>query len=73
MHNSAKIEISAMALKCMTYDQFDALRENVLADGKWEQQNTAQIVWVPEGDKGYVGVTVGGMFIGIEQNGYTHS
>ena len=64
------IEIPAGTLATMTFGQFKALRDNIVAEGKWENVE-APVVRVSGGD--YIGVHLPTMFIGIEKDGYTHS
>jgi len=63
------IEIPAGTLREMTYGQFKALRDNIVADGLWEHVEGP--VRVSGTDP--LGVHLPEMFIGIEHDGYTHS
>lgn len=65
-----KIDVNAGVLSNMSVEQFQALQNNILAPGKWESQ--VEPVHI-SGHGEYIGLTVGGMFIGIEKDGYTHS
>jgi hypothetical protein len=58
-----------MAMKQMTPEQFKSLQDNVLANGRWDSVDNVDIRWA--GD--HLGVQVGGMYIGIEPDGYAHS
>lgn len=69
MKPNIKADITVGTLASMTTPQFEALRDNVLAEGLWETVEEITI----NGSGDYVGVWVGGMFLGIEKDGYTHS
>lgn len=70
MKPHCKVDINVGTLRNMTHEQLDALKENMLNDGKWESED---VLHVSGGD--YLGVTFDGnpLFIGIEKDGYTHS
>jgi hypothetical protein len=63
------LTINAGTLRSMTDEQFHALRDNVLADGKWETVDGPLRI---DGGE-YLGVYLPNIFIGIEKDGYTHS
>jgi hypothetical protein len=69
MRYEVPVDINVGTLATMTAEQFVALRDNILAEGHWENQIDIRV----RGAGDYVGVYVGGMFIGIEKDGYTHS
>lgn len=69
MRPDVKIEVTAGTLAAMTPKQFEALQENVLAEGQWE--NVEGTLRLSGGD--YLGVHLPAMFVGIEPDGYTHS
>jgi hypothetical protein len=70
MRPHVKIDVNAGTLAAMTDEQFRALRENILAEGLWEQVEGPVRV---DGAGEYVGVYLPNLFIGIERDGYTHS
>lgn len=63
------IQINAGTLAAMTDEQFHALRDNVFAEGLWE--NVEGPLRIDGGE--YLGVHLPGIFVGIEKDGYTHS
>lgn len=65
-----KIDITAGTLANMTIPQFEALRDNVLAEGRWDTIDE-EIRVMGGGD--HLGVELPGLYIGIEKDGYTHS
>lgn len=73
MRPNVKIEITAGTVAAMTTEQFEALRDNVCREGAWE---TADGLFVVGGDHLAVQPMLDGsrlIYIGIEQDGYTHS
>lgn len=79
-----KVEITAGTIANMTTEQFEALKNNVCAEGRWETAVSLKTY----GGGDYLGVepmsghiTDTGtlvvespmMYIGIERDGYTHS
>jgi hypothetical protein len=69
MRDDARIHFTGRAMKEMSVEQFLALQRNIAAEGKWETQTEATVVWSMD----HIGVNIGGMYIGIESDGYTHS
>ena len=69
MRLDAKVEVTAGVLAAMNTTQFEALQQNILQEGQWETVDDCRLSGYGE----YVGVNIGGMFIGIEKDGYTHS
>lgn len=79
-----KVEVTVGLLCTMSAEQFEALKENVLGEGRWETADGLRIVSGGGGDD--IGV-IPQMFraedpehklheiiyIGIEKDGYTHS
>lgn len=70
MKSHVKFEVTAGTLVSMTTDQFEAL-QRLAQEGNWETIDPDYPIHVSGGD--YIGVTLGGMFLGIEKDGYTHS
>ena len=70
MQPHVMIEVTAGTLQQMTTPQFEALRDNVLAEGHWEPQTEPVRVI---GGTDYIGVQLETIYIGIEKDGYTHS
>ncbi len=76
MQPHVKVDITAGTLAAMTVEQFTALRDNIVAEGKWESVDGVQVSSGGFGD--YIGVMPFSdgeslIFIGIEKDGYTHS
>lgn len=75
MDNNVQLTIYAATLKHMNVDQFKALQENVLADGRWETAKGCVI----SGTTDYISVepldgeAKSMIYLGIEKDGYTHS
>lgn len=69
MKPHVEVRLTAGTLCAMTDEQFHALRDNILAEGRWDTEDGP--VNVMGGS--YLGVTLQGMFIGIEPDGYTHT
>jgi hypothetical protein len=65
-----KVDVTAGVLASLTTEQFAALQDNVLADGRWEHFEGPLRL---SGHGEYVGVHLPNLFIGIEKDGYTHS
>ena len=63
------VHIPVGTLMNMTDEQLFALRQNVLAEGLWE--NVEGVLRIDGLD--YLGVHLPGIFVGIEKDGYTHS
>jgi hypothetical protein len=70
MQSHVKVEMTVGTLRSMTTEQFHALQDNILAEGKWETVVETPL-HIDGGD--YLGVYLPGIFIGIEKDGYTHS
>jgi hypothetical protein len=68
MKGDLKIDVNVATLRSMNAEQFEALKANVLADGKWETEQSLRL----HGGE-YLGVYLDSIFIGIERDGYTHS
>ena len=64
-----QVEITAGTLANMTPEQFKSLQDNVLREGVWDSVDSP--VRISGGS--YLGVEIGGMFLGIETDGYCHS
>ncbi len=62
------ITLTAGTLANMTPAQLEALQQNVLAKGLWEDTEELNI---SGGD--YLGVYLPNIFLGIEKDGYCHS
>lgn len=72
MFDEIRLSVSAKALKEATPTQLQALKENILADGKWETVKNGEVFIYM--DWGTLMVNIDKqMLIGIEQSGYTHS
>lgn len=69
MSPGLNVNISAGTIASMTPEQFAAL-QSICAEGSWDHL-TEPIHVNGAGD--YIGVWVGGLFLGIEKDGYTHS
>lgn len=70
MKPGLNVNISAGTIASMTTEQFIALRDNICAEGRWDQVNDPITV---SGTGSYIGVHLPSLFIGIEKDGYTHS
>lgn len=70
MKPGLNVNISAGTIASMTTEQFESLRDNICAEGRWDQVSDPIHV---SGTGEYIGVHVAGMFIGVERDGYTHS
>lgn len=75
MNNNIQVTIYVATLKNMTDEQFAALRDQVLADGLWE--NARGLNFSASSDLVTVcPLTADGdpmIYLGIEKDGYTHS
>ncbi len=69
MRPYVQIQLTAGTICAMSDEQFHALRDNVLAEGLWE--NVEGPLRIDGGD--YLGVYLPNIFVGIEKDGYTHS
>ena len=63
-----QVEITAGTLANMTPEQFKSLQDNVLKEGVWDSVDSVRI-----SGGTYLGIEIGGMFLGIEKDGYCHS
>lgn len=69
MKPHVKVDVTAGTLAALTDEQFAALRDNVLAQGRFDSVGELRLA----GGGDYLGVILPGLFIGIEKDGYTHS
>lgn len=74
MKPDIKMNITVGTFRSLTTAQFEALKNNVLADGCWETSDSVRV----SGGGDYIGVEpmrqgARDIFIGIERDGYTHS
>lgn len=70
-----KIDITAGTIASMTIPQFEALRDNICREGRWDSigEETPPVRMINVSGGSYLGVHLPDMFIGIEKDGYTHS
>lgn len=73
MKSHLKVEMTVETMRSMSPEQFKALQENILAQGRWEAFDPATEVLHVSGHGDYIGVYLGELFIGIEKDGHTHS
>lgn len=70
MKDYAKITLTGKAVKNMTDEQWNALRNNIVADGRWDNEPYEITVFDDMGTMMVSGLPI---VIGIEPDGYTHS
>jgi hypothetical protein len=75
MRNDIEVTVRVGVLKAMNVEQFMALQEDVLADGKWENAKALSLglgdgalMVAPRDENGNNMIVMG-----IEKDGYTHS
>jgi hypothetical protein len=69
MWHSTALSITAGVIQQATDEQWKALRDNVVAEGHWENSKCDLIFM----DHGTLFVRMDSILIGIEKDGYTHS
>lgn len=69
MKPGTPIDTTAGTLAALTPEQFKALQENILAEGNWDHLSGP--IRVVGSDP--LSITLGGLMVGIEPDGYTHS
>lgn len=72
MQPGQKVELTAGTIANMTRDQFISL-QSLCSEGSWDHLPSNYVVQARGTDPLGVRIDPNGFFIGIEQDGYTHS